>query len=52
MFQSRFVEIDEFRWWGLEIISADVGKQFTSADFKEEFQTCRVHFMLAAPEHQ
>ena len=25
---------------------------FTSKDFKEEFQTCGVHLKLAAPEHQ
>ena len=36
MFQSRFGEIDEFGWWGLERISADSGKQFTSTEFKEE----------------
>ena len=30
MFQSRFGKIDEFSWWGLEIISEDAGKQFTS----------------------
>ena len=26
--------------------------QFTSTEFKEECQTCRVHLNLAAPEHQ
>ena len=36
MFQSRFGEIDQFGWWDLEIISADVGTQFTSTEFKEE----------------
>ena len=25
MFQSRFVKIDQFGWWGLERISADAG---------------------------
>ena len=35
MFQSRFVKIDEFEWWGLEIILADSGTQFTSTDFKQ-----------------
>ena len=52
MFQSIFVKIDEFGWWDLERISADAGTQFTSTEFKEEYQTCRVHLMLAAPEHQ
>ena len=37
---------------GLEIISADAGKQFTSTELKEAFQTYRVHLTLAAPEHQ
>ena len=35
MFQSRFGKIDEFGWWNLEIISADVGTQFTSTNTKE-----------------
>ena len=34
MFQSRFGKIDKFVWWDLEIISADAGLQFTSAEFK------------------
>ena len=34
LFQSRFGRIDEYGWWYLEIISANAGKQFTSADFK------------------
>ena len=36
MFQYRFGKIDEFGWCDLEIISADTGMQFTSAEFKEE----------------
>ena len=52
MFQSRFVKIDEFGWWYLERISADVGKQFTLTEFKEECQTSGVHLTLVAPEHQ
>ena len=36
----------------MERISADAGIQFTSTDFKEECQTCGVHLMLSAPEHQ
>ena len=35
MFQSRFGRIDEFGWWGLEIMSVDAGKQFTSTYFKQ-----------------
>ena len=49
MFQSRFVKIDEFGWWDLEIISVDAGKKFT---FKEKCQTHGVHFTLTAHEHQ
>ena len=52
MFQSRFGKIYEFEWWDLEIISADAGTQFTSAEFKEECQTHGVSLVLAAPEHQ
>ena len=52
MFQSRSGNIDEFGWWDLERISADVDTQFTSEEFKEECQTRRVCLKLAAPEHQ
>ena len=34
MFQSIFGKIDQFGWWDLERISADVGTQFTSTQFK------------------
>ena len=36
----------------MERISADVGTQFTSTEFKEECQTCGVHLTLATLEHQ
>ena len=52
MLHSRFVKIDKFRWWDLEIISADVGTQFTSIEIKDELQTCEVHLMLATTENQ
>ena len=52
MFQSRFEKINEFGWWDLERISADAGTQFTSTEFKEEFQTSGFCLTLAAPEHQ
>ena len=52
MFQSRLSKIDKFRWWGLERIPADAGKQFSSTEFKEQFQTCGVNLALAAPGHQ
>ena len=52
MFQSRFEKIDKFGWWDLARISADLDTQFTSTEFKEEFQTCGVHLTLAAPEYQ
>ena len=40
MLQSRFGKTDEFGWWYLEIISANAGTQFTSKEFKQEYQTC------------
>ena len=43
MFQSRFGKIDQFLGCDLDRISADVGTQFTSTEFKEECQTCGVH---------
>ena len=52
MFQSRFGKIDKFGWWNLEIISADVGMQFTSTEFQDKCQTHSVHLMLVATEHQ
>ena len=52
MFKSRFGKIYEFGWWDLEKNSADVGTQFTSTEFKEEWQTHKVHLKLAAPEYQ
>ena len=52
MSRSRFGEIDEFGWWDLERVSADEGTEFTSAEFKQECKTGRVHLTLAAPEHQ
>ena len=52
MFQSRFMKIEEFGWWDLEIISEDAGTQFTLTEFKEECQTRVVRLTLAAPEHQ
>ena len=52
IFQSRFVKLDEFGWWDLEIISVDTGMRFTSMDFKDECQTHGVHLTLASPEHQ
>ena len=39
LFQSIFGKTDEFGWWYLEIISADAGTQFTSKEFKQEYQT-------------
>ena len=51
MFQSRFGKMDEIGWLDLEIISADAGTQFTSTEFKQEYQTRRFHLTLTAPEH-
>ena len=48
MFQSRFGQIDQFGWWDLERISADVGTQFPLTEVKDECQTCGVCLTLAA----
>ena len=52
MFHPRLGKINQFGWWGLEIISADAGTQFTSTEFKDECQTRGVRLTLAAPENQ
>ena len=52
MLQYIFGEIDKFGWWDLERISTDAGTQFTSTEFKQEYQTCGVNLTLASPEHQ
>ena len=52
MFQSRSGKTDEFGWWDLERISVNAGSQFTSTEFKENFQTPGVYLTLSAPEHQ
>ena len=44
--------MDQFGWWDLERISAYAGTQFTSTEFKDEFQTRGVCLTLAAHEHQ
>ena len=36
----------------MERISSDAGTQFTSTEFKDEFQTRGVSLMLETPEHQ
>ena len=45
MFQSRFGKIDKFGWWDLERISADAVTQFTSTEFKKEYQTREFRLM-------
>ena len=52
MFQYTFKKIDKFGQWDLERISAGAGSEFTSTDFKEEYQNYEVHMALAAAEHQ
>ena len=52
MLKSRFDKMGEFGWWDLEIISEDVGTQFTLTEFKKDCQTRGVHLALAALEHQ
>ena len=52
MFQYIYFKIDKFGWLELEIISSDACTQFTSTNFKDEFQTRGVSLMLETPEHQ
>ena len=52
IFQARFGKIDKFRWWYLEIISKDLGTQFTSMDFQNKCQICGVRLTLEFPEYQ
>ena len=52
MLQAIFLELDEFGWWNLEIISADAGTQFNSTEFQDECKTRGVRFTFSAPEHQ
>ena len=52
IFQSIFGKIDQFGWWDLERVSADVGTQFTSTESKDECQTRGFRLTLAAPEHK
>ena len=51
MFQSILGKMDQFGWWDLERISADAGAQFTSIEFKDEFQHRGVRLTLAAQKH-
>ena len=43
MFQARFVKVDEFSWWYMEIIQTDAGMQFTSKELR---------LVLLAPDYQ
>ena len=45
-------ESSQFEWWDFERISADAGTQFTSTEFKYEFQNCGVRLTLVEPEHK
>ena len=51
-FNPDLEKMDQFGLWDLEIISADAGTQFTSTEFKDEFQNRGVRLTLAASEHQ
>ena len=52
MFQARYGKTYRFGRWGLEIISADAGTQFTSMEFQDKCQNYGVHLTLASLEHQ
>ena len=52
MFQARFVKVDEFGWWDMEMIKTDSGKQFTSNEFQEVLSVRVVQIVLTAQDHQ
>ena len=52
MFQARFGKVDDFFWWGLEIIQTDAGMQFTLKDFQEGLSARVVRLTLAAPDYK
>ena len=52
MFRFKFGKIDKFVWLDLEVISADVVRQFDSTEFQDSCQTCGVNLTLAATERQ
>ena len=51
MLQALFGKSDEFGWWDLKIVSADMDTQFTFMEFQDECQTRGVWLMLASLEH-
>ena len=52
MFQARFVKIDEFGWWDIEVIQTGAVAHSTSKDFQECIYVPGVQLSLAAPDHQ
>ena len=52
VFQERFVKVDEFGWWDMDIIQTDAGTQFTSNEFWEGLSVHGVKIALAPPYHQ
>ena len=42
MFQARFLKVDKFGWWDIEIIQTGVGTQFTSKYFQEDIYVRKV----------
>ena len=48
MFESRFGKIDEFEWWDLKRISANVSTQVTSTEFKEKMRNMRNSFDVSS----
>ena len=52
MFQARFVKVDEFGWWDMEITQTDPGMQFTSMYFQACLSVRGLKLALVAPDHQ
>ena len=52
MFQERFVKVDEFSWWYMQIIQTDTYTQFTSKEFQEGISVRGLQLALSEPDHQ
>ena len=48
IFQARYLKLDEFGWWDLEIIQTDSITQFTSKKFQKNLSVHGVHLTLVA----
>ena len=50
--QSRFVKVDKFGWWDLELIQTDAGMLFYYKKSQESISIRGVRHKLSAPDHK